>query len=75
MVLNDFGIKTEKDARDAARAVEKALEDGMDNCAWATRVRKSAERMVRFYARTLEISDLPQDKRERWVNKLMNKLA
>lgn len=53
MVLADFGIKSEKDAREAGRAIEHAVEEGLENCPMIDRVRKAAERFVRFYARTV----------------------
>jgi len=74
MVLKDFGIKDMKDARTAERAVEHFVEDLVDTHPYFARLRKAAERLVRFYARAIEIDDLPKDKRMRIVNMIAERL-
>jgi hypothetical protein len=73
-VLKDFGINTKEDFRKAARIMGHAIEEGIENCPMLPRVRKAAERLFRFYASKLEITDLPTGKRMRWVNELVKKL-
>jgi hypothetical protein len=34
MVMNDFGIKDEKDFKTAAKKLEHAIEHGLEGCAW-----------------------------------------
>merc|ERR1711935_344799 len=51
-----------------------AIEEGIENCPMLPRVRKAAERLFRFYASKLEISDLPTGKRMKWVNGLVKGL-
>jgi len=73
-VLKDFGINTKDDFRKAVRIMGHAIEEGIENCPMLPRVRKAAERLIRFYASKLEISDLPEGKRMRWVNELVKNL-
>lgn len=74
MVLKDFGITDKKSAFEAAREVMEAAEDAYENCPYIPRARKAAERVVRYYAHAVKISDLPKGDRMSWVNNLTKRL-
>jgi len=70
MVLNDFGIHDEKSFHDAMRALGEFGEDAIENCPYLPRARKAAERLIRYWAKAVQVGDLPHGTRKRWVNEL-----
>ena len=63
MVMNDFGIKSEKDLERAVEDIAERIGEKLEDNHYLERAHLAAERVVRYLAKNLKISDLPKGKR------------
>jgi len=74
MVMNDFGIHSEKDLEKAVMAIGNHVMDDIESCPYFRRLRVSIERMARYAMKHIKVTDLPTGKRMEWVNQLTHEI-